>query len=501
MNHAPITRSAAKLSPTDWWWLVGLVGLSLLLRCYHLDASLWYDEVLTLVDYVRLPVKEQITTYRSLNNHILYTLLARGAIVSFGESAWALRLPAALLGVASVVALWWLARQLVSPWEARLTALMMAVSYHHVWFSQNARGYTGLLLFSLLATVFFLRCISSASRLWPVAYAVDFALAMYMHLSAVFLFVCHALLAGVLLAQHARQTGNERGEFSSPWRLIVGLAGGAALTFVLYAGLIPQMIDTFTDASTTPTRPSVAEWKSPLWTLLEAVRSLQYAGWTVWLGLPVAGGLTLVGLGDFYRRRPLVALLLILHVPLTMLGLWMLALRIWPRYFFVDLGFVLILLVHGAFIAAEVVSSRWSNDGGRKLSKPWPGVAVVAVLIGGSTLLLPRNYRFPKQDFRGARDFVEARRDPGDVVVATGLAATSFEKYFAPEWETVQTPEELEQCRRQGGGTWVVYSFPTHTKTAYPDLVAALEEEFTLVRTFPGTMGEGDVFVYRSRNR
>ena len=34
---------------------------------------------------------------------------------------------------------------------------LLTVSYHHVWFSQNARAYTALLFFTLIATTLCLR--------------------------------------------------------------------------------------------------------------------------------------------------------------------------------------------------------------------------------------------------------------------------------------------------------------------------------------------------------
>ena len=65
--------------------------------------------MLTLVEFVRLPVREIVTTYTSLNNHVLYSLLAHASVGLFGESAWTLRLPAVLFGIASIWLLWWLA--------------------------------------------------------------------------------------------------------------------------------------------------------------------------------------------------------------------------------------------------------------------------------------------------------------------------------------------------------------------------------------------------------
>ena len=68
------------------------------LRLYGLNSGLWYDEFLTYVQNVRMPFGEIISTYKSTNQHLLYTLLAHGSILTFGEGAWSLRFPAALFG-------------------------------------------------------------------------------------------------------------------------------------------------------------------------------------------------------------------------------------------------------------------------------------------------------------------------------------------------------------------------------------------------------------------
>jgi uncharacterized membrane protein len=60
--------------------------------------------------------------------------------VLFGDSGAALRLPAALFGVASLGAVYALGREVVGRREGLLAALALAFSYQHVWFSQNARG-------------------------------------------------------------------------------------------------------------------------------------------------------------------------------------------------------------------------------------------------------------------------------------------------------------------------------------------------------------------------
>ena len=152
------------------------MALAAVLRAIGLDGGLWLDEILTLIDSVRRPVAQIVTTFPSNNQHTLYSVLAHASIALFGDEAWSLRLPAALFGVATIPALYFLAREFVGRTEALLGCLLLAVSYHHVWFSQNARGYTMLAFLTVVSTALLLRGLRSGRAGYYVAYGITAAL-------------------------------------------------------------------------------------------------------------------------------------------------------------------------------------------------------------------------------------------------------------------------------------------------------------------------------------
>jgi uncharacterized membrane protein len=139
------------------------MSLAAVLACDRSDGGLWWDEIRTLIDSVRAPVAQIVTTFPSNNQHTLYSVLAHASIALFGDEAWSLRLPAALFGVATIPALYFLAREFVGRTEALLGCLLLVVSYHHVWFSQNARG-SMLAYLTVASTVLLLRGLRSAGR-------------------------------------------------------------------------------------------------------------------------------------------------------------------------------------------------------------------------------------------------------------------------------------------------------------------------------------------------
>jgi 4-amino-4-deoxy-L-arabinose transferase-like glycosyltransferase len=132
--------------------LAAIIALAAVLRCISLGSDLWIDEITTIVDYRNMPTMQVIGSYLRSNNHLLNTLLMKAAIAVFGEHEWSARLPAMLFGVATIPVIYWVARLAMSRLASLGAALLLALSYHHIFFSQNARGYTAYLFFALLST-------------------------------------------------------------------------------------------------------------------------------------------------------------------------------------------------------------------------------------------------------------------------------------------------------------------------------------------------------------
>ena len=135
-----------------------------------------------------------MSSFPDQNQHMLYSLMAHISLSIFGEHVWALRVPSVLFGVASIWALFLLGRRLIGERPALLACALMTVSYHHIWFSQNARGYMGLLFFTLVATWLWLEAMDDDRWSTWVRYAVSIALGMWIHMTIVFVVAAHALI-------------------------------------------------------------------------------------------------------------------------------------------------------------------------------------------------------------------------------------------------------------------------------------------------------------------
>jgi hypothetical protein len=470
--------------------LLGILALAAALRLPGLDGPLWYDEILTLETHLRLPWGRMMEGY-ALNHHYLYSFLAKAATELFGESAWAIRLPALLFGLISIAAMWGLARRIAGPLAAHGTALLLALSFHHIWFSQNARGYTGLLLFSVLGLSLFLEGLRDPRpRTWAL-FALVLAAAAFTHLTGIFLFAALGvlwLLRLLVLGREATRAG----------AILPGLgfAGGLGLALLLHAPVLPGILASAGGVAATSEIDVMQEYQNPLWTLLEAGRTLVGQG-----GLPAlaalvlgAAGLTL-GAVRLHPKEPLLAPAILLHIALTMALLSVLGMRIWPRFFLPDIGFLMLLAVEGTAAIAVLLAPLLARFLPPALSAPRLTLLGLGLLALASAGLAARNYTAPKQDLAGAVAHVAA--NPGGRVYAVGVAAPVFTGHFATGWGTIATGAELAAALAEPGPLRIVIAFPARSFRAVEGLQQAVDSgALVLEKRLPGTLGDGAVLIF-----
>lgn len=478
-------NSSQSTTRTQWLALCGLSVLALALRLWNLNTDLWYDEIVTLLDFVRPSLGDIVTSFPSQNQHMLYSVLAHISINVFGESAWALRMPSVVFGVASLWALFLLGRRIIGAREALLACALLTVSYHHIWFSQNARGYMGLMFFSTIATWLWLEAQERDGWLWWFGYAAALSLGMWLHMTMAFVALAHAVfyLFGVARGKRIH------------WRLLVAWALFASLTIQLHALTLPEFLRVALHEVSLE-----SEWTNPLWVVTESLRSFQigFAGIAVLLcgvTMFVAGWLSLV------RANVQTGVLMVLPALLASSTMLLLGHNLWPRFFFFSIGFAVLIAVHGAVRMPGLVFSRLKPLRAREGLGLGAGLALASFMIFASILTVPTCYALPKQDFTGARDYVEHNRRQGDAVVSVGLAGGAYGRYFALHWLVAETEAELTAIEHKYETVWLVYTIPIQVKAYCPEIWGEVERDYQVVKVFPGTLGGGEVYVCQRRAR
>lgn len=478
-----------------WLGLFVLCLIALALRLWSLNADLWVDEVFTLLDFVRQPMGEILTSFPSQNQHLLYSILAHFTTTIFGESAWALRLPAVIFGIASIWALFLLARNLLDDRAAILACALMTVSYHHIWFSQNARGYTGLLFFTLLSTWLWFAALEKNRWSWWAAYAAAIVGGMWVHMTMAFVVASHGLVYLTFLilpslsGDRKNQVSIERQAGIKPlaaWILSV------TATLQIYALALPEFL-----TSGLHEESNNSEWTNPLWVLTETLANLSigFAGIAVVL---IGAAFVVFGWSSLFRKNRRAAILMVL--PPFFAGSLMLALghNLFPRFFFFAMGFGLLIVMHGIFELPKVFAGLITSLRSKVITE-LAGVALALALIAISMITVPRNYALPKQNFSGAKNYVENNRLPGEKVVAVNIAGEVYSRYFAPQWLVAKSETELRSFEQSNSDNiWLVYTLSPEIKAFRPEMWRMIERNYKIVRVFPGTLNGGEIFVCRN---
>ncbi|WP_424831792.1 glycosyltransferase family 39 protein [Ruegeria sp.] len=478
------------LRSIDYIVLAAILALAIVLRLIGLNAPLWFDEIVTIQTYVNSPWNEVLQGY-SMNNHFLFTLQSKFFASVFGDHIWAYRLPSVLFGIGTVLAIWWLARDVAGIKVAHVSALLIALSYHQVWFSQNARGYTELAFWSTMGMIFFLRGVRDPGRGVWIAYGIVLAAAVFTHLTGAFFFAAQGLIWLGLVIALAVKGRLPRDLVLSP---LIGAAVGVLLLAMFYAPVVPDVLNTVGTVSETSAVDLMSEYQNPIWTVFEGVRTA--IGGAGSLPLVVAACvivMSCVGAGALHNHASLFALSVLAHIVLMVVLLSVLGMRIWPRFFFSDIGFVLILIVAGVSACAGYV--------GQLIGRPQLGpnlfIAVSVVMIAVSVVLIQRNYTAPKQDMAGSFALAEDIRSVDTRVYSVGHSGPVFTDYFGADWGNLMSQQDYDAVLSQSGSVVLVVPFPARSVRMIPTLKEDIGSVFQLVHRFPGTLGDGSILVLK----
>jgi len=157
--------------------LITLCIIGCILRVFNLDhQSMWFDEIASLVSAQQPTVIEVVkTTLVTERMPPLYPLCLHFWTSIFGYSEFALRIPSVLFGILSIPVLYLLTTTLFNKRVALIASFLLVVSPFHIWYSQEARGFTLTVLLNLLSVFFFLKIIDNKNSASHKSYLPYFA--------------------------------------------------------------------------------------------------------------------------------------------------------------------------------------------------------------------------------------------------------------------------------------------------------------------------------------
>lgn len=192
--------------------LSAILVLGSVLRFHGLDnQSLWMDELASWsqshYDDLSTVINEGV---RPDVHPPGYQILLYFVEQYLGDSESALRVPSAVSGVLSIFAIFLIAVRLYSYKEGVIAAALMAVLLCPIYYSQEARPHSMLLLFTQLATYFWISILQriddgvSLSRYEVLGYVTTATICSYLHYFGLYLVALQGLGALLLCARRHR---------------------------------------------------------------------------------------------------------------------------------------------------------------------------------------------------------------------------------------------------------------------------------------------------------
>jgi mannosyltransferase len=175
-------------APLGYFLLVGIAA-GLVLRFVRLGGqSLWVDEIITLKNS-HLGGGMLSSFFTTLQGPLVSLVMHFWGALSTGDAF--LRIPFAVAGALTVAAAYLLAKSLCDAWTARHTLFVVSLSPMLIWYSQEIRGYSFVVLFSVLMTYFFVQWLARPTSRNAFFYGLMIFAGLISNLSAAFVALSH----------------------------------------------------------------------------------------------------------------------------------------------------------------------------------------------------------------------------------------------------------------------------------------------------------------------
>lgn len=408
--------------------------LAVILRFYKLgDWSFWIDEISTInraqIHYGNIEaVVGNIPPSRVWIP--LSTILTAGTLNAIGVNEWSARLISAIIGVLSIPILYFPTKRVFGWQVALIAALLLAVSPWHLYWSQNARFYTSLMLFYSLASFAFFRWFDEDNLLYVPLFFLFLYLAMSERLLALLIapvIICYLLIVWLLPEQKPPGLRLRNLLILIIPVIVVGIIEGINFYNLGYFRFLGSFGDFFQQQTEDPFRQGTF---------------IAYNVGIPLLTLSLFSGLYLL----LKKNRAGIFVFLSASVPLILVILLSAFYFTEERYALVTLPFWIIL----AAIAVKDLYSQTKNYG--KLLAVGVLILLLADAAGANLMYFHVNHG-NRRDWRGAFALVQERRRENDVIVSTWPELGEY--YLKQEvisWRDIG-PDDVEKSNER---TWFV---------------------------------------------
>ena len=422
-------RIVGKQRVLIWGLLLGIFFLGTAMRLYQLDAdSFWADEIITArTSQLSIPSILHHQSEWALNPPLTF-IVTHFFFAWGGDSEFVARLPAALLGSLSILLIYGVGEMLWTRREGIIAAFLLAVSAHHVQYSQEARHYALMLFLALLSVLFLLKALQkNEMRLW-MGFVLCTSLSLYNHYFAFLLLPAELIFGAWVIAEkwlsyrkenaHTPQIGAPTA-LSSPAKQTLLFS----LSFVLVGVSYLPWVSTLEAQISQQVQSGTAGTPTASIQLSLSLLSQVLAAYGGGGGILVLLWLTVVLLGLTACDWKRIALTLLwMGTALAFLGIVGVKHSVNLRYLLFTLPVFLLLAARGITSTIHLVDRLLQRT---QRGRTWTVTVVPALcvlILGAASALSTRAYYLQeKEDWRGAARHLADHMAPEDIIVADGI--------------------------------------------------------------------------------
>jgi tetratricopeptide (TPR) repeat protein len=231
-----------------------------ILRFYNLgNIFLYWDEPIRCVRIAYQPLPFVV----AYNNASAFFAILVHFLLPLGKTEIMARLPSAVFGVLSIIALYFLGKIFFSKKEGLIAAFFIAFSPLLIRFSQYSRAYSTFTFLSILSLYFFFRALRENKTKFWILYCLFTILNIYNHLAALFIIPVYGIYVGIIWLKGKLGRGKSQQKKSEPdilkkfilWTLLVFF-----LVILLYLPDVNARNYIFTSAERAKEQPSEASF-------------------------------------------------------------------------------------------------------------------------------------------------------------------------------------------------------------------------------------------------
>ncbi|MBI5238779.1 MAG: glycosyltransferase family 39 protein [Deltaproteobacteria bacterium] len=405
-------------------WLIpilsAILALGVFLRVYRAGRqSLWTDEISSAMissspiheiisrnlspDKADIPVEEPPFPY----------ILMHYSMAAGGENEFFARLPAIVFGILGIYAVFLAAAELFGKRAGILSAFLISISLYHILYSQEARGYSAHVFWSMLTLFYLWRAMRGGGRRNWAGFAAATIFNAYSHYSAFQVAAAEALIFFLfgLVFPCARADGGIK-ERKRPLKIFVICVAAALVAAAPLLKNFLGVMDRRLGGGTIAFELNPAYFENLL-SRYGAGSGIAFYIYNVFFILGIYGAF------KYGKRKEATALLIWLIFPFVVLKFTGYKYFFHIRYVIFTFPAYLILVANGAAGLYDILASRFSSFFERRGQYGY-GALLASVFTYLSIAPLSLYYEMPARmtDWKGVASYIKARYRPGTVILA-----------------------------------------------------------------------------------